>query len=142
MELDEGARETLERIRQEVLGSPDFPVPEERRSRLADYELRAAGPDRPSVALQVEVVKGGIGGDGEAGDTADRTVELTPQVMVESPRGLRYFVAWNDVARVFVIWFTPRSLAALRDGRRPDGPGRVLPLAGDPSNPKPEGERP
>lgn len=142
MELDEGARETLEEIRREVLASPDFPVPEERRPRLADYELRAAGPDRPSVSLQVEVVRGGIRDDGAAGETVERAVELTPQVLVESPGGLRYFVAWNHVARVFVVWFTPRSLAALRDGRRPDGPGRVLPLADGRSNPSERGESP
>lgn len=138
MELDEAARETLRAVRRQILDSPDFPVPEERRPRLADYELRAAGPDRPSVSLEVEVVRGGIGGDEGAVETVERSVELTPQVLAESPRGLRYFVAWNDVARVFVIWLTPRSLAALRDGRRPDGPGRVLPLAGDEPSPTAE----
>lgn len=135
LEIDDGVRETLEQVRREVLDSPDFPVPEERRDRLAEYELRAAGPDSPAVSLQVEVVRGGLQGDGAAADTVERSVELTPQVLVESPDGLRYFVAWNDVARVFVIWLTPRSLAALEDGRRPDGPGRVLPLADEGASP-------
>lgn len=138
MELDEAARETLEAVRRQILDSADFPVPEDRRPRLADYELRAAGPDRPSVSLEVEVVRGGIDGDEEGVETVERSVELTPQVLVESPRGLRYFVAWNDVARVFVIWLTPRSLAALRDERRPDGPRRVLPVAGDGPSPPAE----
>lgn len=118
MELNEEGRETLEDVRRRILRSPDLPVTEDERSRMTGYRLRAAGPDQASVALEVEVVRGGIEGNGGAGETVDREVELTPQVVAESPGGLRYFAAWNHVARTFVIWLTPRSLEALRDDRR------------------------
>lgn len=122
MELDPEGRERLEEVRRRILRSPDLPVPEEKRSRMTEYRLRAAGPDQASVELAVEVVKGGIGRDGGAEETVDRAVELTPQVVVDSPGGLRYFAAWNHVARAFVIWLTPRSLEALRDDRRGGDP--------------------
>lgn len=140
MDLEDKARDALAAVRDRILDSPDFPLAEEERSRLADYRLRAAGPDRASVSVEVEVVRGGIDGERGAAETVTRAVELTPQLLARSPRGLRYFVAWNHVARTLVIWFTSRSLAALRDGRRPDGPGRVLPLAGDQPAPGTEGD--
>lgn len=122
MELDDDAREALEEVRRRILRSPDLPVTAEQRSRMTGYRLRAAGPDQASVELEVEVVRGGIEGNRGAEETVDREVELTPQVVAESPGGLRYFAAWNHVARTFVIWLTPRSLEALRDDRRGDDP--------------------
>lgn len=140
VELDSQMEEALERIRREVLRSPDLPLSDEHRERIARYSLQAAGPNENSVSLEVEVVRGGVSEEGSPEETVRRTVELTPQVVAESPGGLRYFVAWNHVARTFVVWFTPRSLASLRDGRRPDAPGRVLPLAHDQTPPFPEGD--
>lgn len=142
MELDEDGRQTLEAVRRRILETPDFPVPPEDRARLADYSLRVAGPDQASVSVEVDVVRGGIDTDEADPETVARKVELTPQVLAESPGDLRYFAAWNHVARVFVIWLTPRALAALRDGRDPDRPGRVLPLADGPSPPPGHGDGP
>lgn len=96
-----------------MLRSPDFPVPEEKRERLADYELRAARPDRESVSIEVGVRVRTDQGSGPG--RRRRSVEITPQVMAESPEGLRFFAGWNDVGRVFVVWFTDDSLEAIED---------------------------
>ncbi len=142
MELDEEGRQALETVRRRILETPDFPVPPEDRARLADYRLRVAGPGQASVYVEVDVVRGGIDADEDERETVARQVEMTPQVLAESPGDLRYYAAWNHVARVFVIWLTPRALAALRDGRDPDRPGRVLPLADGPSSSPGHGDEP
>lgn len=108
-EFDRALRE----IREHILRSEGLPVPDEKRERLADYELRAAAPDEESVAIDVDVrVRSAEESSGSV--RRRRTVEITPQVMVDSPDGMRFFAGWNDVGRVFVVWFTDDSLDAIR----------------------------
>lgn len=111
MNVDSKLHRALREIREHMLRSRDFPVPEEERERLADYELRAAAPDREAVSVGVDV-RVRSEGEGEA-RRRRREVDITPQVMVESPDGLRFFAGWNDVTRVFVVWFTDESLDAI-----------------------------
>lgn len=131
MKLDDDLMDRLEAVRLAILRSPDLPMPRQERDRAAGYELRVAGPDDASVPLEVEVVRGGIdGGDGDV-ETVQREVELTPQIVAESPGGVRLFVAWNHVARTFAIWLTPDARRALRSAAEPMGATEVrrLPLA-------------
>ena len=131
LKLDDDLMDRLEAVRLAILRSPDLSMPQQERDRAARYELRIAGPDVASVPLEVEVVRGGIdGGDGDI-ETVQREVELTPQIVAESPGGVRLFVAWNHVARIFVIWLTPDARRALRSEAEPIGSAEVrrLPVA-------------
>lgn len=104
----------LREIREHILRSDGLPVPDEKREVLGDYELRAAAPDQESVTFDVDVrVRSEEGSDSP--DVRQRSVEITPQVMVDSPDGMRFFAGWNDVGRIFVVWFTDDSLEAIRE---------------------------
>lgn len=119
MQLDDDLLDRLEAARRAILRSPDLPMPREERERTVRYELRVAGPEEASVPLEVDVVQGGLDGDGEAAETVPREVELTPQIVAESPGGIRLFAAWNHVARTFVIWLTPDARRSLRGADEP-----------------------
>lgn len=114
MDTSPDFQRALREIREHILRSEGLPVPDEKREVLADYDLRAADPDQEAVTFEVEVrVQSEAGNDSP--DRRRRTVEITPQVMVDSPGGMRFFAGWNDVGRVFVVWFTDDSLAAVRE---------------------------
>lgn len=120
MDTSPDFRRALREIREHILRSEGLPVPDEKREVLADYELRAAAPDQEAVSFDVDLrVRSEDGRD--APERRSRTVEITPQVMVDSPDGMRFFAGWNDVGRIFVVWFTDESLDAIRqridDGR-------------------------
>lgn len=107
-------RRALREIREHILRSEGLPVPDEKRETLAEYELRAAGPDREAVAVDVDV-RVRSERDDDAPRRRRRAVEITPQVMVQSPDGMRFFAGWNDVGRTFVVWFTDESLREIRE---------------------------
>lgn len=111
MEPSPELQRALREIREHMLRSRDFPVPEEERGTLAEYELRPARPDQEAVSIEVDVRVRAEDASGPR--RRRREVEITPQVMVESPGGLRFFAGWNDVGRVFVVWFTDESLDAI-----------------------------
>lgn len=113
METSPEFRRALREIREHILRSEGLPVPDEKRETLADYELRAAAPDREAVEVEVDV-RVRSEDEGESPRRRRRQVDITPQVMVESPEGMRFFAGWNDVVRVFVVWFTDDSLTAIR----------------------------
>lgn len=100
----------LREIREHMLRSESFPVPDEKRETLAEYELRGARPDQEAVTVDVDVRVRTEDGH----DSRRRQVEITPRVVVDSPDGMRFFAGWNDVGRVFVVWFTDESLDAIR----------------------------
>lgn len=104
----------LREIREHILRSEGLPVPDEKREELGDYELRAAAPDQEAVTFEVDVRVRSEDAD-DSPNRRRRTVEITPQVVVDSPDGMRFFAGWNDVGRVFVVWFTDDSLAAVRE---------------------------
>lgn len=114
METSPEFHRALREIREHILRSEGLPVPDEKRETLAGYELRAAPPDREAVEVEVDV-RVRSEDEGETPPRRRRTVEITPQVMIDSPDGMRFFAGWNDVVRVFVVWFTDDSLAAVRD---------------------------
>lgn len=114
MDTSPAFQRALREIREHILRSDGLPVPDEKREVLGDYELRAAAPDQESVTFDVDVrVRSEDGSDSP--DVRRRTVEITPQVMVDSPDGMRFFAGWNDVGRIFVVWFTDDSLDAIRE---------------------------
>ncbi len=114
MDTSPDFQRALREIREHILRSEGLPVPDEKREVLADYDLRAASPDQEAVTFEVEVRVRSEAGD-DSPDRRRRTVEITPQVMVDSPGGMRFFAGWNDVGRLFVVWFTDDSLAAVRE---------------------------
>lgn len=114
METSPEFRRALREIREHILRSEGLPVPDEKRETLAEYDLRAAGPDEEAVPVDVDV-RVRSEDEGPSPPTRRRTVEITPRVMVDSPGGMRFFAGWNDVVRVFVVWFTDDSLASIRD---------------------------
>ena len=114
MDTSPAFQRAVREIREHILRSDGLPVPDEKREVLADYELRAAAPDQESVTFEADVrVRAEEGGDSP--ELRQRTVEITPQVMVDSPDGMRFFAGWNDVGRIFVVWFTDDSLTAIRE---------------------------
>ena len=114
MDTSPAFQRALREIREHILRSDGLPVPDEKREVLGDYELRAAAPDQESVTFDVDVrVRSEEGSDSP--DMRQRSVEITPQVMVDSPDGMRFFAGWNDVGRIFVVWFTDDSLEAIRE---------------------------
>ncbi len=114
MDTSTDFQRALREIREHILRSDGLPVPDEKRQELADYELRAAAPDQEAVTFGVDVrVQSEDGSDSP--DVRQRTVEISPQVMVDSPDGLRFFAGWNDVGRIFVVWFTDDSLGEIEE---------------------------
>lgn len=123
MDTSPAFQRALREIREHILRSEGLPVPDEKRREMAEYELRAAAPDRESVTFEVDVrVRSEDGRQTPA--RRQRTVEITPRVMVDSPDGMRFFAGWDDVGRIFVVWFTDDSLDAVRE-RLEDLPGPV-----------------
>ena len=114
MDTSPAFQRALREIREHILRSDGLPVPDEKREVLADYELRAAAPDQESVTFEVDVrVRSEDGADSP--DVRRRAVEISPRVVVDSPDGMRFFAGWNDVGRIFVVWFTDDSLDAIRE---------------------------
>ena len=114
MDTSPAFQRALREIREHILRSDGLPVPDEKREVLGDYELKAAAPDQESVTFDVDVRVRSEEGS-ESPDVRQRSVEITPQVMVDSPDGMRFFAGWNDVGRIFVVWFTDDSLEAIRE---------------------------